>query len=121
MRRSTQQYNKQLIELEERYRQYLKSLKRPNGSAYGEKYVYDKLSRFRFLTTIVNSNLLSSLSKKNFITVVDEVIGVVGLAKGSVQRNKYGDHLVVLRQLYEMKNKKEKAPRRTHYGGSRCL
>ena len=116
---STKQFNSDLAELEERYRKHLATFKKSDGSHYGKRYVKDKVSRLRYLTSVISPKILKSVSHKNLSDLIDQVIASFAHNPKSGTKNKHLDYVIVVRHLFEMNNKNKPAPRHTHYGGIR--
>ena len=116
---STKQFNSDLAELEERYRKHLTTFKKSDGSHYGKSYVKDKVSRLRYLTSVISPKILNSVSHKNLSDLIDQVIASFAHNPKNGTKNKHLDYVIVVRHLFEMNNKNKPAPRYTHYGGIR--
>jgi hypothetical protein len=109
------------LKLIERYKGHLKTLRNSNDEAFGNRYIKDKLSRLRRLLTFVDAKTLCNINEKNFLDVCDEIIEGFPQkypTKSGSPLPKYGDYLVIVRQIYEM-NTNNPAPRYAHYCGLR--
>lgn len=119
MTKRTIQKSRSAEALEVRYREYLCSLRRRDGSLFSKKYVYDKMSRFRLVLDLVGIRRLSDVSDSNFLNILDIVVERLLTDPAMKSRSgRHADYTVVVRQLYDMNNKK-RALRYTHYRGEK--
>lgn len=103
--------------LEERYRNYLLKRRKSTKVSFGDSYIKDKISRFRKLCAICDCSELSSIGPENYLPILDSIIHQIEMvaSKEGCSPSKYDDHLVVIRQLYEMNTNGRKPPLFTHY------
>ncbi len=104
----------------QQYEQYVRTLRKNDGSEYGPAYAKDKLSRLRRILDTLGTGAVANVGEHNFFKLCDALIYEFNKKKYITQSNrrKYGDYLVVVRQLYEM-NTGQPAPRYVYYAGVR--
>jgi hypothetical protein len=108
------------VDLEKELSAYLRRRRKSDGTAYGNRYVKDKLSRFRKIAETIPISMLANVDDDNYRNIIELVIERFEgkeYRHQSYRRLGCGDYLVVIRKLYEMKNKGRKAIRYTTYSG----
>lgn len=113
--------DQQQLALEEEFVAFINLRRKKSGLPPNLKYSSDKLSRLRKVISIVGISELAKISDSNFHKIVESVMRAFpgDFPTSTGFRKRYQDYIVVIRQVYELKNKGKFAERYTYYAGKR--